>query len=143
MKWVDVFNAANIKANDNNLPLDILIIFANQGISNLNNDCYLKLPLISEKLITDDNNEINFSNEDFVNNIIGNMINSYICFCLLQRDGMENNRNPFYSEYLASKLEFRSKFLDLIKDEFKIQTPKSGEKQNKIKRFNFGNRRLF
>lgn len=122
MKIQDMLRQANLKCEDN-VNGNTLLLYLNQGINRLNLECNLQLP---EVLQIDTAGEYQVSEDDFVNRIVCNILISYIAFCIRQNEGYLLNENVFYTEYVATKMQFATKFSHLILDEYKISLQQNG-----------------
>lgn len=125
----DIFSIANLKADDN-IPVNTLYVYFNQGVNRLNSECGLKLPSINAETI---NNDYVVSDETFVNDNIGYLLVSYIAAMIKQVEGYPTSDNVFFSEFASLQLQFNSKFKYLIKPEYKL-TPEQNGSLNILKK---------
>lgn len=131
MKIEKILQIANLKCEEN-LSARVLLIYLNQGITRINLDCNLNLPAILDNQVVLD---LEFSEDDFVNRILGDILAAYIAYCIRQNEGYELKDNTFFSEFAAMKMEFNTKFKQLIKQEYQLNDFQNGStrKQTPIK----------
>lgn len=123
LKIKEILANANLKCDDN-INHHTLLIYLNQGITRLNIECNLKLPSVLAVDVADAVYEV--SNEDYVNNMVSNILCSFIAYCIRQNEGYTNNDNTFFGEYLSLKMNLEQKFLQLIKDEYQLNDFENG-----------------
>lgn len=111
-----ILQRANTLIDDNIQP-NILLIYVNQGITKLNLDCNLKLPKVT---MQDSQNDYVVSDEDFVNDMVAEILVQYVAYSALQTEGYTMQENAFYSEFVANKVQFNAKFKHNIKEEYRL-----------------------
>lgn len=117
-----ILQIANLKCEEN-LGANTLLIYLNQGINRLNIDTNLKLPPVES---IDAKSEYDVSDDEFVNRIIGDILSSYVAYCIRQNEGYAVQENTFYTEFSALKMEFATKYSYLVKQEYQLDSSTTG-----------------
>lgn len=119
----EIISNANIICDDN-VDGNTLFIFLNNGITRLNSECDLDLPLITMDNVISEPYKV--SEKSFVNNMISQILTNYIAFAIKQSEGYTSVENPFYAEYLTLKMNFQQKYKQLIKPEYQLDNFEDG-----------------
>lgn len=123
MTIADIYREADILTDDS-IDNYTKRIYLNQGIMRLNNDCALKLPRVSD---VDTPNIYDVSEDEFVNDLVSNILTHWVAYSIKQTEGYQNAENTFYSSFLANETQFRAKFRHLIKEEYQLTPYQNGE----------------
>lgn len=117
MEIKQILRDANIKADDD-IDSYTMMVYFNQCISEINTTCGLKLPSVINQNIEGKIYEI--SEYDHVNNIIANILSTYIAYAFKKTEGYLDRENPFYVDYMSLRNQFQQKYKHMIKDEYKL-----------------------
>ncbi len=119
----DILYNANIKCDDN-VDAHTQLIYLNTCINTLNLECVLKLPIVTYESVEV---EYKVSEEEYANQVFGNLVSTYIAYYTKKTEGYNDNENPFYKDFLSQKMNFINNFFELIKPEYKIDKALNGK----------------
>lgn len=123
MNIKDIFLQANIKCDDN-VDTYVQMSYFNIGVNEINMRTGLQLPIIQTNQLNDYDYKV--SKDEFVNNMVANILMTFIAYHTKKTEGYTNNENTFFSEYISLIMHFNSNYKQLIFDKYKLNDYQNG-----------------
>lgn len=129
------------KCNDN-IDEMTLINYLNEGITSLNAECGLRLPVFNLEVDSNSAEEsvkksLGYCIDEYTENLLAIILVYYMCYCVKQAEGYETAQNPFLNEYISKRNYFISAFKQRAKEEYQIPEDENGAlAKGKFKKLN-------
>ncbi len=118
------------KCNDN-IEEMTLVNYMNEGITSINAECGLRLPVFKLEVDANSaeesiNKSLGYCIDEYTENLLALILIYYMCYCVKQAEGYETNQNPFLTEYVSKRNYFNSGFKQRVKEEYQIPKDENG-----------------